>query len=230
MSSRRLGGFTLIEMMVVVALLGVLAALAVPALVQVQANSRLRGTSREVSNLFQAARARAISTGNNQIVYLTAPGAMTGGVVAGQDACGNPLPNDLNGNPPVAVIIDESVNANCCLDANEQTTVIGALPGVNWGVTLLAPAVVPVPQDAGPGVHTTGATFGNNGGAQAGWVMFRPDGVPVGFSPACAQGQVGSGAGGVYFNNTERDYAVVLSPLGGVKTYSYDRSNAVWTN
>jgi hypothetical protein len=58
--------------------------------------------------------------------------------------------------------------------------------------------------------------------------------VPVGFSNACVLGQTGTGRGGAYLTNSpafsNRDYAVVLSPLGGSKIYSFDRAAGAWTN
>ena len=55
----------------------------------------------------------------------------------------------------------------------------------------------------------------------------RPSGLN--FTPAtCASlGRPGEGAGGLYLTNQRRDYAVVLSPLGGVRVHAWDGSG--WT-
>jgi hypothetical protein len=60
--------------------------------------------------------------------------------------------------------------------------------------------------------------------------MFRPDGVPVGFSTACAQGQLGSGAGAIYITNGKRDYTAILSPLGAVKVRGFEQTQNAWIN
>lgn len=223
MARRSQGGFTVLELMVVVAIVGIAAALAVPSFVRFQANVRLRDTMRAVANSFQYARAQAIATGSNQIVYVAAG--------AGTDVCGNPL-QDLSGNPvPVLVLNDGPPGAgnNCCIDPGEAIETIPVLPGTFWGATF---AAGPAPDDAGVGAWGTGSSFADQNGNATSWVMFRPDGIPVGFNAACAAGQLGTGAGGVYGTNTQRDLAVVLSPLGGVKVHSWDRvlATPAWTN
>ena len=41
-------------------------------------------------------------------------------------------------------------------------------------------------------------------------------------------GQLGSGNGAAYVTNGERDYAVVLNPLGGVRVHVWDRQAGAW--
>jgi hypothetical protein len=60
--------------------------------------------------------------------------------------------------------------------------------------------------------------------------MFGPQGMPVSFTPACVVGGAGSGAGGVYLTNGIRDYAVLLSPLGGTRLHGWDATIGAWTN
>ena len=100
---------------------------------------------------------------------------------------------------------------------------------VNWGMTF---AAGPAPRDGGAGDPTTGSTFTRPNGAQARWVMFRPDGIPVAFdrTPACVEGEIGSGAGGVYITNANRDYSVVVTPLGGSHVSGFERVAAAWMN
>jgi hypothetical protein len=54
-------------------------------------------------------------------------------------------------------------------------------------------------------------------------VLFRPDGIPVSFTfsgGTCGQiAGTGSGGGALYITNGERDYAVVLSPLGSARVH-----------
>ena len=219
--ARRVRGFTLTEMMVVVAIIGVTAALTMPSWNRMRTNSRAKTTARMLSNSLQTARAQAVLSEETHIVMWTAVGA--------DDACGNPLPGPI-------VILDDA-NNNCCIDAGENVLNVSLNPtadfaDLNWGVTFATGAV---PEDGGSGVYTTGSSFSDQFGAQTHWVAFRNDGVPVGFTNACAIGQVGSGAGAIYLTNGgaaagERDYAVVLSALGVPKVYSWDAAAAAWTN
>jgi hypothetical protein len=179
-----------------------------------------------VANAFHTARARAISTGNNFMVVVSA------GI--GTDPCGNALPIDpATGGPAPVVVWDDGPPGpgnNCCLDAGELVSQVHAVQGVNWGVRAAAPPVPAVPQDGGAGDHTTGSSFADQGGIGRRWVRVRPDGMPVGVNAACNAGQLGTGAGGVYLSNPNRDYAVVVSPLGGVKVYGFEQGVGAWTN
>jgi prepilin-type N-terminal cleavage/methylation domain-containing protein len=225
---RREGGFTIIELMIAVGILGIVAAMALPGWREFQINQRLRDVTRAGANMMQTARSQAIATGNNHIVYLSA------GV--GTDACGNALV-DAQGRPVPMLVLDDgppgAAFSNCCIDAGERVltepvfTRPGVMDDVAWGVTF---AGGPSPMDGGGGDHTTGSTFTDLNGAQTRWVMFRPDGIPVGFSAACVAGQIGSGAGGVYVTNARRDYSVVVTPLGGSHVSGFERGAAAWMN
>jgi prepilin-type N-terminal cleavage/methylation domain-containing protein len=221
------GGFTIIELMIAVAIIGIVAAMAVPGWRQFQINQRVRDVTRAGANLVQTARSQAIATGNNHILYLAA------GV--GTDVCGNPLV-DAQGNPVPMLILDDGApgpGTNCCIDGGERVltepvfTRPGVMDNVNWGSTF---AAAQAPLDSGGGDYTTGSTFTDGNGIQTRWLMFRPDGVPVGFTAACVTGQIGSGAGGIYVTNAARDYSVVVTPLGGTHVSGFERGAGVWMN
>lgn len=216
---RRSHGLTLLELMVALAIAGIAAAMAVPSWIQFQADQRVRTATREVANAMQTARVRAVATGNNHVVYF--------GMGAGTDACGNPL-QDPAGNPVPILVLDDGPpgGSNCCIDVGD--TVVSTSPGaqgVNWGATR---AAAPPANDTGAGALGSGSTFTDPNGASARWVLFRPDGVPVAFTPACNLGEVGSGGGGIYVTNGNRDYGIVLSPLGAAKVHRYEVNAAAW--
>lgn len=223
------GGFTLIELMIALAIAGIVAAMALPRWQQIQVNQRLRDVTRAGANLMQTARSQAIATGNNHIVYLSAG--------AGTDACGNLL-LDGQGQPVPMLILDDgapgSPGADCCIGPGAEPIITepvfsrpGVMNNVNWGMAF---AGGPSPLDSGGGDPTTGSTFTDLNGAQTRWVMFRPDGIPVGFSAGCVVGEIGSGAGGFYVTNAERDYAVVVTPLGGAHVSGFERTAGGWMN
>jgi prepilin-type N-terminal cleavage/methylation domain-containing protein len=217
---RSRAGFTLVEIMIVVAIVGIFAALAVPAWQRYQNNLQLRSAARGVSNAFSFARSRAITSGNRYVVALAVGG--------GADVCGNDI-EDEKGNPVPWVVFEDGTPAaaNCCLDPGEQRLSERSVQGVNWGVTL---ATAPVPADVGAGDYLTGSSLAEPDGSDAAWVVFGPDGIPVAFNAACNVGTTGTGSGAVYFTNGERDYAVILNPLGTSTVERWDPADARWEN
>ena len=211
-------GFTLIEMMVAVAIAAALVAMAIPGMASWTANQRAKAAIRTIANLLSHARSEAIRTGNNHIVFVQT------------DAQGNPLIDAGGVAVPGLVVNDDQPggpNQNCVIDAGES---VGRLPpevGVAWGV---ANASARVATDFGAGAIGTGSSFTEPDNDPATWVLFRPDGVPVSFTPACTLGGIGSGAGAFYITNGQRDYAAVLTPLGGVRVHAWNEGAGQWTN
>jgi len=219
---RRNHGFTLLELVAVIVIIGVTAAFAVPSWRQIQADSRLKGVARSVSNAFSYARSQAALTENVHIVYF--------GMAGGTDACGNPLV-DAAGNAVPMLVLDDgapgSALQNCCIDPGENVYTEPAVAGVAWGTSFAGATPA---DDTGAGNFLTGSSFSDQFGAQTEWVAFRPDGVPVGFTGACVLGQTGTGRGGIYVTNQNRDYAVLLTPLGSSKIHAFDRPSGTWSN
>ncbi|QLI80760.1 GspH/FimT family pseudopilin [Chitinibacter fontanus] len=80
----RSSGFTLIEMMVVVALLGIIAGIAAPSLTMFAKNSALSGSSEELLNVFSYAKTEAIKRGSSiSICNSAAPTAASPSCVTG---------------------------------------------------------------------------------------------------------------------------------------------------
>src|SRR4029453_5009783 len=191
---RSQAGFTTIELIVVGAILGLLAAMAVPSWRAIQANNRLREAAGDVGDALQVARARAIASGRNFVVYFNT------GINAGQDVCGNDLLDPVSGNPVPILILDDGqpggANTNCCIDAGEPVQTLPAATGVQWGVDFAGAAA---PGDADPAANfANGTSFVSPGGTPTEWGMFRPDGIPGGFTDAggpCGPGGRGRGGG-----------------------------------
>ena len=224
MRTRTNHGFTILEIMIVVAIAALMVALGYPSWTRMNDNIRLKTAARAVQDTFGYAREQAVRSGRRHLVLSQTPPAV--------DGCGLAIPNPL-------MVLDDT-NLNCCIDPGEPIWVPEELaqPGVQqtalWGVTN---ATGRVPNDAGAGNQTLGATFLRPTGTQSPGVAFRGDGIPITLSGACVAGNVGSGAGGYYFTNgrpglgasQRRDLAVVLSALGTSKVYSWDAVAGAWT-
>ena len=85
-----------------------------------------------------------------------------------------------------------------------------------------------VPIDDGATAFGGASTFAQTGGGAASWVLFRPDGTPRSVDATCTQGVLGSGGGGMYLSNASRDAAVVLTPLGMSRAFSWDEAGSTW--
>lgn len=223
--SRRESGVTLVELMTVVGVAAVLLAIAVPNTIRWQRDQRLKGAARDISDLLVLARAEATRTGNREVVIYGPSGT--------QDTAGAPITGP-NGAVPFLVFNDgAAATANCKVDAGEAREVIEPVSDVRWGVALATAAAPGDPAAAAfTAPQTRGGTTLSPTDTVVPWLLFRPDGVPVRFSGASsACGTVGAtalGGAGFYLTNGSRDYAVVLSPMGGVRVWVWDAVAGAW--
>lgn len=225
---RQQAGVTLLELMVVLAILTALSLAAAPSIIEWNANQRAKAAAREVADLFQLARSEAVRTGNNHVLFFGNPGTA--------DPSGNAVESG-GGWVPVLLIDDgPPASANCAIDAGEGVEAIFPEDGLSWGVSQ---AGAKVSSDNGKAAFNPspppiwdGATFADPSNTKINWVLFRPDGIPVAFSGAmggCGTvGPTGGGGGALYLTNGERDFGVVLSPLGGVRVHLW--SDSQWSS
>ena len=207
--------FTLVEMALVMGILGVMLLVASSRLQTWRQAAAASGAARSLESAFSLARGEAIRTGHNHLLFF------------GSDASGAPLA-DADGNPVEVLVLDDgrpgSAGQNCQIDAGEPIHTVAFEPGIGFG-TSSAPGLVP--QDPGSAL-TGGSSFEDPNGNPANWVLFRSDGIPRAADSACASGPVGSGGGGAYLGNAERDLAIVLAPLGAARVFRWDRAEGVW--
>lgn len=203
-------GFTLLELVVILAVIGILVALAAPAMSGWADTQRLNASARLVGGAFSYARSEAIRTGDIHLVFVAT------------DANGIALTSDV-------VVLDDgrpgSAGQNCDIDAGERTQAFALERGVSFGVS---EASAKVASDSGGG--TLGAsTFLDADGDPASWLLFRPEGMPLAFSSDCSTGAAGSGGGGIYLTNGSRDAAVLVTPLGATRSHLWNAASGSWT-
>lgn len=221
----RRSGITLIEILVVVGLIGVLSALATPSIQGMLEQRRVKGFARDLADMFQIARSQAVRTGNYHLVFFGPPGTTDPAGTQVADAGGTSVP---------ILIIDDGppATANCHIDPGEITDTLPAEMNVAWGVSL---ATAKVSSDSGGAAFSppqaSGSTFADPSNNATNWVLFRPDGIPVGLAPTAttcgAIGDIGSGGAGLYITSGKRDYAITLSPIGAVRVHVW--SGGTWT-
>jgi hypothetical protein len=190
---------------------------------------RAKAAARSLADLLLLARGEAIRTGNRYVLFFGNPG--------NTDASGNAVEMDGSWVPVLLINDGPPVGSDCEIDAGEAFESIAPVDGVSWGVTYANAKVATdsgaAPFDPSPPPDWDGATFADPSNAKVNWLLFRPDGIPVGFSGAAGScgtvGGVGSGGGAFYVTNGERDFAIVLSPLGGVRLHLWDRAAGAWS-
>ncbi len=195
-----------------------LTAIAALALFALPTDARLKSAVRELSGAMDFARTEALRTGQIHLVFV------------GTDATGAALPN-FNGNPAVVAVVNDGVpgsaNQNCRIDAGETSFSMAPRALVTGGVL---PGVTQMVEDVGGGILATGSTFTEPDGDPASWVLFRPQGTAHGFDAGCAIGMLGSGAGGIYLNNGDKQFGFALRPLGNGRVRVWEVGNAQWAN
>jgi type II secretory pathway pseudopilin PulG len=199
----------MVELLVGLAIMAVLTVIALPNVSEWLMNQRLKSATRQAAKSLAWARGEAIRTGDVHVVFF------------GLDSQGVTLATPGGAVVPILILNDGlpgSANQNCKIDAGEPFEVVLEERDVRFGVDH---ATGTAPADGGGGGTSAGWSFTDPGGNSSSFVVFRPQGVPLSATAACAIGAAGSGAGAVYLTNGERDFAVVLTPLGTVRVHSW---------
>lgn len=221
---RRQGGFSLLEVVVVVAIAGAITAIAMPSMSAWRTRSETRSSARAMADVLTSARNNAIRTGTQHIVYMRIPGVGT------TDPNGTDIVDEAA--QPVEAITLQDDDGDCHIDAGEPQAYLSMSAGMTYGLTSTA---LKAPSDTSNPTTATGVTFADpeNTANPIRWLMFRPDGIPVAFSgdfTGCDTiGSTGSGGGAIYMTDGTNDFAAVMMPLGGVRLHSFDRAANGWT-
>lgn len=225
MQGKRQPGFTLIEVMVALAVIGVLALVAVSLMRDGLANMRARGGVRAMADLLMLARTEAVRTGDNHLVFFE------------MDAEDNALWGP-EGQAAIAVVVRDA-DDDGRIDSGEVVASIGPdqTGSLSWGSTFAAAGSSRAPNDNPDATFPETdldflcCTFVEPDGDPARWVLFRPDGMPRAFELGpFTSGPLASGNGSVYVTSGERDWAVVLAPLGGIRWHGWVRGANAWTD
>lgn len=219
--SKRQSGVTLIEVAIVSIMIGVLVSVSFVSMQEWQENERASAAARGAADLLRLAASEAVRTGSVHIVFLSISGS--------GDTAGGTL-EDFDGDWVPLLVLDDgapgSAGQNCRIDNGENIHFLPATNGISWGSSLAGGTKAP--GDSTAIASTSGSSFATPAGTGTTWVAFMPDGRPVGMSAACTFGQLGSGNGGIYITNGERDYAVVLNALGGVRLHAWNAADGAW--
>lgn len=193
-SYQRRSGFSLIELMVVLAVLGIVAALAAPALMSMAPNMALKSAGRDLYTFLQSAKVLAIRNNTTVTVRFDSPGFYyrdDNGIDG--DADGS---NYDPGEP--RVILGEDLNGNGTLDADEDLDGNVRLDD-NYGVAF--------------GLAAAAANFG----AQSASVTFNSQGIPTAAATVYLDKSNSVRAADAGYNND--CYAVEVTGAGSLKLH-----------
>lgn len=216
-------GFTLLELMTVVAIVGIVAALAIPSIKTYQRKEVTRGTAKQVSGWVSDARSQAVSGGRMTFLLLEEP---INGLFPFEDGQFASLVTDSNGNraldetdSSVPMYLPSGSGANVEKYDADSSTYLGSLFIPEGDLSDRVPiAKLNDLQD--------GTTLPMSADLGIPAVAFSPQGAPVAID---TPDQWGTGAGGIYLTDDESlVLAVIVLPLGEVKVQSLDAATGEW--
>lgn len=223
---QRQSGFTLFELMIVITIMGVIAAMVVPGLVRYQRKEETRNNAHTIAAALKGARDRSIREGGNYIVLFDLAVANNQGQIG---------------------VVVQDVNADFAFDPGDVVVQNIFLDGV--------PAVEVVPYGMGGMTPFNAAPrhpvdlVGGNLGTVANGVGFNPDPLLQGVSPNFTNGLAftpqgipvaapnpvntppvwGSGTGAYYLTDSNNAvFAVSVGALGEVRVSTWNDAAAIW--
>jgi prepilin-type N-terminal cleavage/methylation domain-containing protein len=216
---RRLKGFSLLELMVVVAIIMIVAAIGVPNVIRAIRTARIRGTAVEYANLLQNTRVRAINDDRFYSVYVQPPAGGNSAI-----AYADVYPMALNGRSGLGPPPTGRYNPGPPSDP----------------MTTLSLGVLPQSVASAPDVAALNAAFCVSCtpdlilNAAPTW---GPDGMPCLSKPSLdGTGTVCNSSGGpvayvTYFQSTvsQQWSAVTVSPAGRVKAWHHEANGGGWS-
>ncbi len=143
--SQKIHGLTLVELLVVIALVGILSMIAIPSLRDMVMRNRIQAASSEFQSALAMARGEAIKRGGDAKVTIVA----NTGTAA--------IPNWASG---VTVFYDTTSNANGNVPSTDATTLLMSTSPVSAGVTSTSNLTYITFNGFGRTVSTTGAPLG----------------------------------------------------------------------
>jgi prepilin-type N-terminal cleavage/methylation domain-containing protein len=235
-------GMTFLEVALVLIVIGILVAIAVPHLTRVQSRERTRSAVTAIAGMLRDARGRAMTDGVPYLVRFRRQGGGGGG--SGSGGCAQGIfANVVRDNDTSYSLTPGDQVSDFQLPSAVGCDV--APYGEESGTSLLEDLSLPeddeselavAPSNSGPGSSSSGSgtalsnlTKGTSFPVNASGdpvIAFTPQGMPV--DPAHPT-QLASGAGAIYMtDNTGTVSAAILLPLGEVAVRSYDPARNDW--
>ncbi len=200
---RRQTGFSMVELVVVVAIMLIVAGFAVPGILSMVQAARLRGTATDFTNLIQQSRIRSVQDDRSySLVVNPAVGATPATAFVDLKQNGVIGTGDPEMSLPIEVKLVAAANAPSTANLKTQ----------------LLPAASPVvPKDAAPAAATP--------------VTFSPRGLPcTPVAGTCSGAGLGPTAYWAFFQDSQTTNweAVTISPAGRMQKWLYSTKAAAW--